>query len=52
MRDRMRMLGALLCYTRQLDAQMHSDRDVASHAADFIQAIRNPSGGNTHESRR
>ncbi|MGB5232308.1 MAG: PEP/pyruvate-binding domain-containing protein [Desulfoprunum sp.] len=52
MRDRMRMLGALLCYTRQLDAQMHSDRDVACHAADFIQAIRNPSGGNTHESRR
>lgn len=43
--ERMRMLGGLIGYTRQLDARMHSDKDVASHAELFINAMKSVIGG-------
>jgi pyruvate,water dikinase len=45
MSERMRMLGALVGYTRQLDARMHSDKDVTSHAEFFINAMNSVTGG-------
>ena len=39
MTERMRMLGGLVGYTRQLDARMHSDGDVLRHAEAFIDAM-------------
>ena len=39
MRERMRMLGGLVGYTRQLDARMHSDGDIVRHAEAFINAM-------------
>nr|WP_321464417.1 PEP/pyruvate-binding domain-containing protein [uncultured Desulfobulbus sp.] len=36
---RMRMLGGLVGYTRQLDARMHSDADVEQHVHLFLQAM-------------
>lgn len=49
MRERMRMLGALIGYTRQLDAQMHADHDIARHAEFFIKAIDSLTGGDEHD---
>ncbi len=40
MATRMRMLGGLVGYTRQLDARMHSDADVDHHVQIFLQAMR------------
>lgn len=45
MSKRMRILGGLVGYTRQLDAKMHSDKDVAMHAQTFIDAMINVIGG-------
>jgi len=45
MSERMRMLGGLIGYTRQLDARMHSDKDVASHTEIFINAMKSVIGG-------
>jgi pyruvate, water dikinase len=45
MSERMRMLGGLVGYTRQLDARMHSDKDVASHTELFINAMKSVIGG-------
>jgi len=42
---RMNMLGALIGYTRQLDAQMNSDEDVVNHAESFISAMNSIVGG-------
>ena len=39
MTARMRMLGGLVGYTRQLDARMHSDGDVDHHVQIFLQAM-------------
>ncbi|WP_310600470.1 PEP/pyruvate-binding domain-containing protein [Desulfobulbus sp.] len=39
MARRMRMLGGLVGYTRQLDARMHTDRDVDHHVELFLQAM-------------
>jgi pyruvate,water dikinase len=36
---RMRMLGGLVSYTRQLDACMNSEHDITEHAEIFINAI-------------
>lgn len=44
MSERMRILGGLVGYTRQLDAQMHSDKDVTLHAQQFIDAVHNVMG--------
>ena len=44
MSSRMRMLGGLVGYTRQLDARMHTDRDVEEHAQAFIEAIKSVIG--------
>lgn len=38
---RMRMLGGLVGYARQLDARMHSDEQVADHVRTFMEAISN-----------
>ena len=45
MSERMRMLGGLVGYTRQLDALMHSDGDISSHAELFINAMKSVIGG-------
>jgi pyruvate,water dikinase len=45
MSERMYMLGGLIGYTRQLDARMHSDDDVSSHAEIFINAMKTAIGG-------
>jgi pyruvate,water dikinase len=45
MSERMRMLGGLVGYTRQLDARMHSDHDVSSHTEIFISAMTSVIGG-------
>ena len=45
MSERMRMLGGLVGYTRQLDARMHSDDDISSHAELFINAMKSVIGG-------
>ncbi|WP_034603910.1 PEP/pyruvate-binding domain-containing protein [Halodesulfovibrio aestuarii] len=37
---RMRMLGSLVGYTRQLDARMHTDKDIQEHAEAFITAMK------------
>lgn len=42
---RMKMLGGLIGYTRQLDAQMNSDEDVMTHAESFISAMNSIVGG-------
>jgi pyruvate, water dikinase len=47
MSERMRILGALVGYTRQLDAKMHSNSDVAMHTQLFIKATQNAIGGVT-----
>lgn len=43
--ERMRMLGGLVGYTRQLDARMHTDRDVDHHVHTFLQAMQTCIGG-------
>lgn len=45
MSERMQVLGALVGYTRQLDARMHTDKDVASHVRIFINAMHKEIGG-------
>lgn len=40
MEVRMRMLGGLVGYTRQLDARMHTDKDIEEHARTFITAMK------------
>ena len=45
MSERMRILGGLVGYTRQLDTQMHNDKDVAMHVQLFIEAVHNIIGG-------
>jgi pyruvate,water dikinase len=45
MTERMRMLGGLVGYTRQLDACMHSDADISYHTEIFLKAIKNTFGG-------
>jgi pyruvate,water dikinase len=45
MAERMRMLGGLVGYTRQLDARMHADKDVSHHAEIFLKAMQNLIGG-------
>jgi pyruvate,water dikinase len=45
MAERMRMLGGLVSYTRQLDARMHADKDIDRHAAVFLQAMDSVIGG-------
>ncbi|MGE4559432.1 MAG: pyruvate, water dikinase, partial [Desulfobulbus sp.] len=42
---RMRMLGGLVGYTRQLDARMHTDSDVDHHVQLFLQAMQACIGG-------
>ncbi|MBM9616669.1 hypothetical protein JWJ90_20595 [Desulfobulbus rhabdoformis] len=37
---RMRMLGGLIGYTRQLDARMHADSDIDQHVELFLQAMK------------
>jgi len=37
MMEKMRLLGCLVAYTRQLDAQMHSDDYVGQYVNDFFQ---------------
>ncbi|MFH0782844.1 MAG: PEP/pyruvate-binding domain-containing protein [Pseudomonadota bacterium] len=39
MSERMQVLGGLVGYTRQLDARMHTDKDIASHVQLFINAM-------------
>jgi len=41
MAERMRMIGGLICYTRQLDAQMNSDADITLHAERFVEIMTN-----------
>ena len=43
--ERMRMLGSLVGYSRQLDARMHSDKDVTDHVQMFINAMHSNIGG-------
>ncbi len=45
MQKRMRMLGGLIGYTRQLDASMNSDQDITCHVENFIKAIKSTIGG-------
>ncbi len=45
MTSRMRMLGGLIGYTRQLDARMHSDNEIARHVKLFTNAIGKAIGG-------
>ena len=47
MSERMQILGGLVGYTRQLDAQMNSNNDIARHTQLFIDAIHNAMGGRT-----
>ncbi|MBF0477254.1 MAG: pyruvate, water dikinase, partial [Deltaproteobacteria bacterium] len=35
--EKMRLLGCLVGYTRQLDIQMHSDEYIGQHLEDFLQ---------------
>ena len=42
---RMRMLGGLIGYTRQLDAHVNSDEDVKNHSEIFISAMSSVVGG-------
>lgn len=49
MSRRMRMLGGLVGYTRQLDADMNSDSDIARHAEIFIEAMNRIPGGEKNE---
>ena len=42
---RLRMLGGLVGYARQLDARMHSEEEVARHVRHFIEALRDFIGG-------
>lgn len=37
--QRMRMLGGLIGYTRQLDVRMHADSDIDHHVAHFLQVM-------------
>jgi pyruvate,water dikinase len=41
MAERMRMIGGLICYTRQLDAQMDNDADIALHTERFAELMNN-----------
>ncbi len=45
MAPRMRMLGGLVGYTRQLDARMHTDSDVDHHVEIFLQSMQTCIGG-------
>jgi pyruvate,water dikinase len=45
MARRMRMLGGLIGYTRQLDARMYDDQQIGHHVDVFIHAIRKVIGG-------
>lgn len=44
MAERMQMLGALVGYTRQLDARMHADKDINHHAEIFLKAMQSVIG--------
>ena len=37
MSEKMKMLGCLVAYTRQLDVQMHSDENITQYVTDFFQ---------------
>jgi pyruvate, water dikinase len=37
MYEKVKMLGCLVAYTRQLDVQMHSDENITQHVTDFLQ---------------
>jgi pyruvate,water dikinase len=45
MTSRMRMLGGLIGYARQLDARMHSDAQIAHHVEIFTSAMAKDIGG-------
>ncbi|TKB28532.1 pyruvate, water dikinase [Desulfopila sp. IMCC35006] len=45
MTERIRILGGLVGYTRQLDTQMHSDKDVAMHVQQFLDVVHHVIGG-------
>ncbi len=45
MARRMRMLGGLVGYARQLDARMHNDQDVSQHVRIFMDAMPDVCGG-------
>lgn len=49
MSRRLRMLGGLVGYARQLDARMHSERDVSRHVRTFIDAMGAVIGGEHDE---
>jgi pyruvate,water dikinase len=49
MASRLRMLGGLVGYARQLDARLHSERDVARHVRAFLEAMRDSIGGEHEE---
>ena len=46
---RLRMLGGLVGYARQLDVRMHSEGDVARHVRNFMEAMRDFIGGEHDE---
>jgi pyruvate,water dikinase len=46
---RLRMLGGLVGYARQLDVRMYSEDDVARHVRNFIEAMRDFIGGEHDE---
>ncbi|MFH0997003.1 MAG: PEP/pyruvate-binding domain-containing protein [Pseudomonadota bacterium] len=41
MYEKVKMLGSLVAYTRQLDVQMHSDENIADHVTDFFKGAIN-----------
>jgi pyruvate,water dikinase len=41
MYEKVKMLGCLVAYTRQLDVQMHSDENIADHVTDFFKGATN-----------
>lgn len=49
MARRLRMLGGLVGYARQLDARLHSEGDVARHVRTFLEAMRDSIGGEHEE---
>jgi len=49
MSRRLRMLGGLVGYARQLDARMHSEDDVSQHVHAFLEAMRDFIGGENDE---
>jgi pyruvate,water dikinase len=41
MYEKVKMLGCLVAYTRQLDVQMHSEENIADHVTDFFKGAYN-----------